>query len=85
MWMLILVVFALVLAGAVTIFGGGIFTIILVPLLLVPAVAIASVVAIRYLTSDEAPTVPTSQPQPTGKPRGTTAGPGTANERVGQT
>jgi hypothetical protein len=84
MWLLILAVFALVLAGVGGVLGGGIFTIILIPVFLTAAVAIAAVAWIRRQASDDAPEVDSSQPQPTGRPRAASPAPGTANERVGQ-
>jgi hypothetical protein len=79
-----LVVFALLFAGIVSVLGGGIFTIILIPIFLTAAVAIAAVAWIRRQASDDVPTVASSQPQPTGRPRNASPGAGTANERVGQ-
>ena len=67
-----------------SIFGGGIFTLILVPLFLVGLLAAAGIAWARQQAGDDGPEVSSSQPQPTGRPRAAPAGPGTANERVGQ-
>jgi hypothetical protein len=85
MWLLILVVVGFIFVVAMSIFGGGIFTLILVPLFLVGLVAAAGIAWARLQAGDDAPEVSSSQPQPTGLPRAASGGPGTANERVGQT
>jgi hypothetical protein len=84
MWLLILVVFALLFAGVASVLGGGIVTIILIPIFLTAAVAIAAAAWIRRQASDDVPKVASSQPQPTGRPQNASPGAGTANERVGQ-
>jgi flagellar basal body-associated protein FliL len=81
MWLLILVAFALLFAGVASVLGGGIVTIILIPIVLTAAVAVAAAAWIRRHASDE---VASSQPQPTGRPQSASPGAGTANERVGQ-
>jgi hypothetical protein len=84
MWLGILVVFALLFAGVASVLGGGIVTIILVPIFLTAAVAIAAAAWIGRQASEDVPKVASSQPQPTGRPRTASPGAGTANERVGQ-
>jgi hypothetical protein len=84
MWLLIFIVVALVFAGVVGLLGGGIFTIILVPLFLAAGVAVAAAAWLRRQAGDDVPKVDSSQPQPTGMPRSGSSGAGTANERVGQ-
>src|SRR5215218_7713232 len=66
MWMLIFIVFGLLFAGAVS---GGMLTLILIPLFLVAVVAVAAIGWLRRQVGDDAPTVVSSQPQPTGRPR----------------
>jgi hypothetical protein len=69
MWMLIFIVFGLLFAGAVSVLSGGMLTLILIPLFLVAVVAVAAIGWLRRQAGDDAPTVVSSQPQPTGRPR----------------
>jgi len=84
MWLLIPVVIGLIFIVAMSILGGGIFTLILVPLFLVGLLIAGGLAWARRQAADDAPGVSSSQPQPTGRPRAAPSGPGTANERVGQ-
>jgi hypothetical protein len=84
MWMLIFIVFGLLFAGAVSVLSGGMLTLILIPVFLVAVVAVAAIGWLRRQVGDDAPTVVSSQPQPTGRPRTASGGVETANERVGQ-
>ena len=84
MWMLIFLVFALLFAAAVSVLSAGMLTLILIPLFLVAVVAVAVIGWLRRQVGDDAPTVVSSQPQPTGRPRTASGGVETANERVGQ-
>jgi hypothetical protein len=79
MWMLIFIVFGLLFAGAVSVLSGGMLT-----LILIAVVAVAAIGWLRRQVGDDAPTVVSSQPQPTGRPRTASGGVETANERVGQ-
>lgn len=84
MWLMILIVIALLFAAVVSVLSGGTLTLILVPLFVVAAVVAVTLAALGRLAGRDAPTVTSTQPAPTGKPRGTSAAPGTANDRVGQ-
>jgi hypothetical protein len=84
MWLGLFVALALIVAVVVTVLGGGIFTIILIPVFLVAAVVVVAVAGLRQRAGDDSPKLFSSPPEPTGRPRSGSAGAGTANERVGQ-
>jgi hypothetical protein len=84
MWLGLFLALALILAAVVTVLGGGIFTIILVPLFAVAVVVVVAVAGLGHRAGDDTPNMFSSAPEPTGRPRSGSAGAGTANERVGQ-
>jgi hypothetical protein len=83
MWLLIVIVFALLLAAVGSVFAGGIFSIIAVPIGLLGAAA-AVVWFVRSGRDANAPQVVPSATEPTGTPRSGSSGAETANQRVGQ-
>jgi hypothetical protein len=80
MWLLIIVAVAIVFGAVSAFVGGGIFTIVAVPIGLIVA---ALIVGNFIRRGDEAPQV-VEKKEPTGTPRASTGDAETANERVGQ-
>jgi hypothetical protein len=80
MWLLIIVAVAILFGAISAVVGGGIFTIVAVPIGLILA---AFLVGNFIRRGEEAPQV-VEKREPTGRPRAATGGAETANERVGQ-
>ena len=81
MWIAIVIAIVIVFAGIGALVGGGLFTLIGLP---IAAIIAAFFVASFLRRGSDGPQL-VSKTEPTGVPRSSSAGAETANERVGQT
>jgi hypothetical protein len=83
MWLLIPIAFAFLVGVALSLLGGGIFTIVAVPLVLLGVAGFAAWFMVKG-RDPNAPQVVSPPREPTGVPRAASGGAKTTNRRVGQ-